>query len=175
MIRAIAAVLMVVLVTSAAQADWQYTKWRMSPEELLALGSGNIVKASARESAPNVTEHNGKRGTTMAVDADLVLMSGFSAEGMKYNALYYFNATGLFLVALIPQSIDDGFKTSKLLDATYGASDREELMGLNENYSGCIARRRWRVPRDGNLVTFFNLCGTRFEVRYEPLPAKGGL
>jgi hypothetical protein len=48
-------------------------------------------------------------------------------------------------------------------------------MGLNENYSGCIARRRWRAPGDGNLVTFFNLCGTRFEVRYEPMPAKGGL
>jgi hypothetical protein len=77
----------------------------------------------------------------MAVDADLVLTSGFSAEGMTYSALYYFNATGLFLIALIPKSIDDGFKTSKLLDATYGAPDREERMGLNENYSGCIAPR----------------------------------
>jgi hypothetical protein len=153
---------------------FQYTKWGMSPEELLAFGKGNIVKASPREASPNVTEFQGKRGTTMAVDADLVLTSGFSAEGMTYNALYYFNASGLFLIAPIPKSIDDGFKTSKLLDATYGASDREERMGLNENYSGCIARRRWRVPRDGNLVTFFNLCGTRFEVRYEPIP-RGGL
>jgi hypothetical protein len=164
-----------ILCTGLAHADWQYTKWGMSPEQLLAIGNGNIGKASPRESSPNVTEFQGKRGTTMAVNADLVMISGFSAEGMTYNALYYFSATGLFLVALIPQSIDDGFKTSKLLDATYGTSDREERMGLNENYSGCIARRRWRAPRDGNLVTFFNLCGTRFGVRYEPLPTKGGL
>src|SRR2546429_440658 len=73
-----------------------------------------------------------------------------------------------------PEAVDDGLKTSKLLNATYGPSDREERMGLNESYSGWIARRRWRVPRDGNLVTFFNLCGSRFEVRYEPIP-RGGL
>jgi hypothetical protein len=169
-------VLATLIAATAARADWQYTKWGMSPEELMAAGSRNIVRASPGESSPNVTEFKGKRGTTMAINADVVLISRFSAEGMTYNALYYFNTKGLFLVALIPQSVDDGFKTSKLLDATYGASDREERLGMNEDYvGGCIARRRWRAPRDGNLVTFFNLCGTRFEVRYEPIPAKGGL
>ncbi|MGY4505256.1 hypothetical protein ACVWYH_009213 [Bradyrhizobium sp. GM24.11] len=151
-----------------AHADWQFTRWGMSPGELVQLGQGNI-RPSRGESTPN------GGGTTMAVDADLALASAYNAEGVKYQALYYFKADRLILVALIPQSVEDGFKTGKLLDATYGAPDREESMGRDENHSGCIVRRRWRAQSDGNLVTFFNLCGTRFEVRYESIPAKGGL
>jgi hypothetical protein len=166
MIRTIIA-LAALLAATAAHADWQFTQWGMSPEELVKLGQGNIV-ASRGGNTPNAG------GTTMAVDADRVLASSYNVEGVKYQALYYFKADRLFLVALIPNSVEDGFKTSKLLDASYGAPDREERMGINENYSGCIVRRRWRAPKDGNLVSFFNLCGTRFEVRYEPIP-RGGL
>ncbi len=81
-------------------------------------------------------------------------LSAYNAEGVKYHALYH-KADRLFLVALIPQSKEDGFKTSKPLDATYGPADREERMGRDEAYvGGCIVRRRWRASRDGNLVTF---------------------
>jgi hypothetical protein len=173
MVRIIA-LLVILLVASAAQADWQYTKWGMSAAELEAFGQGNIVKASA--SSINPYNQGRSAGTTMAIDAaDVVLTSGFKNEGITYDVLYYFSARGLFLVALIPKSVEDGLKTGKILDATYGAPDREERMGINENYTGCIVRRRWRAQRDGNLVTLFNLCGTRFELRYEPIPAKGGL
>jgi hypothetical protein len=162
---------------SPARADWQYTKWGMSPEDLMSLGKGNIVRASQRESSPNNEDVPGRgRGTTMAIKADLVLRSAFIAEGMTYNALFYFNTKGLFVVALIPQSKEDGLKTSKLLNDTYGAPEGEERLGRDEGYvGGCIVRRRWRSRPDGNLITFFNLCGDRFEVRYEPIPTKGGL
>jgi hypothetical protein len=173
MVRTIA-VLVVLLAASAAHADWQTTRWGMSPTELEARGKGNIVKASPNEINPY--NQGRSAGTTMAIDpANIVLTSAYNAEGITYDALYYFNSRGLFLVALISKSVEDGLKTSKLLDAAYGAPDREDKMGINEAYTGCIVRRRWSAPRDGNLVTFFNLCGTRFEVRYEPLPAKGGL
>src|SRR5947209_1916232 len=109
----------------------------------------------------------------MTLNAELAFGSGLLIEGISYKAFYYFNATGLFLVALIP-SAEDGFRTSKLLDATYGAADREERLGLDEDYvEGCVVKRRWRAPQDGNLVTFINLCGARFELRYEPIPTKG--
>jgi hypothetical protein len=84
----------------------------------------------------------------MAVDADIALISRYNTEGRTYHVLYYFNANGLFLVALVPKSIEDGFKTSKLLDAKDGAADREEHLGRNEDYvGGCIVRRRWGAPR----------------------------
>ena len=89
--------------TSAAQANWQYTKWGMSPEELLALGNGKIVTASPGEAAPNVTEYKGHRGTTMTLNAESAFGSGLLIEGISYKAFSYFDATGLFLVALIPK------------------------------------------------------------------------
>jgi hypothetical protein len=119
MVRIIA-LLVILLVASAAQADWQYTKWGMSAAELEAFGQGNIVKASA--SSINPYNQGRSAGTTMAIDAaDVVLTSGFKNEGITYDVLYYFSARGLFLVALIPKSVEDGLKTGKILDATYGA------------------------------------------------------
>ena len=170
------AIACLILCVGPAKANWQYTKWGMTPEELLALGNGKIVKASPGEASPNLTEYKGHRGTMMALNAESVLGSGLLIEGISYKAFYYFNATGLFLVALIP-SAEYGFRTSKLLDATYGAADREERLGMDDadDVGGCIVRRRWRAPQDGNLVTFFNLCGARFELRYEAIPAKSGL
>jgi|tagenome__1003787_1003787.scaffolds.fasta_scaffold20977496_4 hypothetical protein len=113
-----------------------------------ALGNGKIVKASPGEASPNATEYKGHRGTTLALNAESALGSGLLIEGISYKAFYYFNATGLFLVELIPRA-EDGFRTSKLLDATYGAADREERLGLDEDYvEGCIVRRRWRAPQD---------------------------
>jgi hypothetical protein len=131
------AALVALLAASTAQADWQFTRRGMSPDELVDLGQG-MIRASRGDSTPNGS------GTTMAVDADRVLTSAYNAEGVKYHALYH-KADRLFLVALIPQSKEDGFKTSKPLDATYGPADREERMGRDEAYvGGCIVRRRWR-------------------------------
>jgi hypothetical protein len=150
----------------------------MSPADLIAKGGGNIRQASPSESFPHNEIHQGRRGTTLAVDSDVVLISGFENEGINYNALYYFKADRLIMVALVPPTVEQGFQTSKLLDLSYGTPISEDRMGRDENYTGggtCIVRRRWKAARDGNLVTFFNMCGTRFQLRYEPLPGRSGL
>jgi len=38
--------LVTLLAASAAQADWQFTRWGMSPQELVELGGGKIVSPS---------------------------------------------------------------------------------------------------------------------------------
>ena len=87
MVRTIA-LLSTLLVTSAAQANWQYTKWGMSPKELLALGNGKIVTASPGEAAPNVTEYKGHRVTTMTLNTagsnDVIHLNSTPA-GMTLN------------------------------------------------------------------------------------------
>ena len=50
-------------------------------------------------------------------------------EGISFLAYYYFDARGLFLIALVPPSIDEGIKTERLLEAKYGSPEREQRMG----------------------------------------------
>jgi len=146
----------------------------MSPAELEASGGSHIVKASISQTFPNDRPLNGRRGSVLDVNADEVFSSSSNLiEGISFLAYYYFDARGLFLIALVPPSIDEGIKTERLLEAKYGSPEREQRMGREEGASGCIIRRRWRT--DSNLITFFNQCGDHFEVRYQPIPAKGGL
>jgi hypothetical protein len=151
----------------------QYANWGMSPAELEASGGSHIVKASISQTFPNDRPLNGRRGSVLDVNADEVFSSSNLIEGISFLAYYYFDARGLFLIALVPPSIDEGIKTERLLEAKYGSPEREQRMGREEGASGCIIRRRWRT--DSNLITFFNQCGDHFEVRYQPIPAKGGL
>jgi hypothetical protein len=152
----------------------QYANWGMSPAELEASGGSHIVKASISQTFPNDRPLNGRRGSVLDVNADEVFSSSSNLiEGISFLAYYYFDARGLFLIALVPPSIDEGIKTERLLEAKYGSPEREQRMGREEGASGCIIRRRWRT--DSNLITFFNQCGDHFEVRYQPIPAKGGL
>lgn len=173
MIRIIA-VVATLLAASAAQADWQYTKWGMSPNELEEMG--NVTRTSPDKLfRQDPRTGGGSRGTALDVNAEILLESGYSVEGITYHVVYYFNSNRLFLVTLVPRSVDDGIKTGRLLESIYGAPEGAELSGRDAGTTGCILRRRWRSPQEGNLITFFNKCGSRFELRYEPIPAKGGL
>jgi len=150
---------------------FQYTNWGMSPAELERIGAGNITRTSPDRLFPEDYRKDGSRGTALDVNAEVLLESGYNTDGIFYDAIYYFNSNRLFLVTLVPHSIEDGIKTGRLLDGIYGAPEAAELSGRDVGSTGCILRTRWRSPREGKLITFFNKCGTRFEVRYEPIPS----
>ncbi|MCW2201349.1 hypothetical protein M2227_003439 [Bradyrhizobium elkanii] len=147
----------------------------MTQAELKGTAKSNFSRVSPDELFPTDTRKGGSRGTALDVAADAILMSGEKIGGIDYQAIYYFRADRLFQVALVPLSIDDGNRTERLLEGIYGAPELVEATGRDVGSRGCIVRKQWRSRQDGNLVTFFNKCGSRFEVRYEPIPAKGGL
>jgi hypothetical protein len=108
----------------------QYANWGMSPAELEASGGSHIVKASISQTFPNDRPLNGRRGSVLDVNADEVFSSSSNLiEGISFLAYYYFDARGLFLIALVPPSIDEGIKTERLLEAKYGSPEREQRMG----------------------------------------------
>ena len=83
------------------------------------------------------------------------MLSGYKTDGIYYEAIYYFNSGQLFLVTLVPQSVDDGIKTERLLEGIYGAPETAQLTGRDVDSTGCIPRKQWRSTREGNLINFF--------------------
>lgn len=170
------AIVALLLSSPAAKADWQNTRWGMSQAELERFfAKGGITRVSPDQLFPTDTRKSGSRGTALDVAADTTLMSSVELDGIGYQGIYYFRADRLFQVALVPLTIDDGNKTERRLEGIYGAPEVSEMTGREIGSRGCILRKQWRSRQDGNLISFFNKCGTRFEVRYEPIPAKGGL
>ncbi len=162
--RLLVAIVLSLFLATPASADWQYTKWGMSVAALTSMG--NV----SRTVPPHQTG-----GNTLDVRADVVMTSGVTLGSVFYTVYYYFRSDRLAMVALTPKNEQDGIDIGKLLETKYGPPEREQRMGQNEGWPGCVIRRRWRSERDGNLITFLNRCGSHFEVRYEPLNVNSGL
>ncbi len=160
-IRALVATVWVVAAISAgsAHADWQYTKWGMTPADLVKIGNGNIKPVPAsRIPSMNV----------MGL-GDALLQSGYIAEGINFDTYYYFSRDDrLVAVSLKTQVPDEGVKLRNLLLGLYGRPDTDQRI------TGCT-KTQWRAEKDRNLVTFF-FCSSidSFEVRYEAIPTRAG-
>ena len=102
---------LVVLAVGYARADWQYTRWGMSPDELISKGNGTVVEASPREQFIKGDFPNGQRGPVLDVRADAALKSGYRAQEILYTAVYFFLANCLVAVSLFPPTDEDGVRT----------------------------------------------------------------
>jgi hypothetical protein len=152
----------ILLAATTAHADWQFTRWGMSAEELETFGRGNIARISpARQNSLKL----------FAV-GDALLESGYKADDVMFTAIYYFAGDKLVAVSLRTESAPDGIKTRNRLEALYGKPDRNEMIAASMKLT------RWRSEPDRNMITFYDysidLVKGMYEVRYEPIPAKAG-
>jgi len=69
------------LFMSQARADWQYTKWGMSPQQVLAASGGRAYFNSERE------KNNWSR-----LDGLALLSAPYAANGMKFRADFIFDS-----------------------------------------------------------------------------------
>jgi hypothetical protein len=88
------------LSTTTASADWQFTKWRMSAAELTALDA-SIASTTPTEQQDHSNPHVGR--------ADY--KSRYQAKDIVFTAYYMFNAGKLAAVQLVPNNVDDGAKS----------------------------------------------------------------
>ncbi|TBA91086.1 hypothetical protein [Rhizobium ruizarguesonis] len=130
------------LVAVPAKADWQYTKWGMSPEDVIAA-------------APH---ENGLKITSDDKENDYQEIEGiYSAERFHFRASMLFVERKLYAVHLATE--DGGFECSDLrlaLTDIYGASVEHGSKLFGHNLLRNTDFDLWRDNGGGNLITLYD-------------------
>lgn len=153
--RCIAAFAVALLAASPAAANWQYTEWGMSLEEVLAIEG--VERTDAETAAPF-------RGFEILASAP------YRADFISTEAFFVFQDGELARVDLIIH-VDDDRETLFTLEETYGAPP------IVEDLDYCFLKRRaWRDRANGNLVDYRRTgcdAESHIMVSYSPLGDAG--
>ncbi|MBY3067066.1 hypothetical protein HFO74_27205 [Rhizobium laguerreae] len=132
----------VILMTSSAEADWQYTKWGMSPEDVIAA-------------APH---ENGMKIASDDKQNDYQEIEGiYSAERFHFRASMLFVERKLYAVHLATE--DGGFQCSDLrraLTDIYGTSVEHGSKLFGRNLLRNTDFDLWKDTAGGNLITLYD-------------------
>lgn len=144
-----------ILMVSPAAADWQYTRWGMTPKQVVVASKG-----AARQNE-NVVADTGTHRNERAL-----LAAPFSAGRLSFQAQFFFDNAQQKLV-----------KVRLILAGGADCSDvRAELMNLYgqplSQAAGVVVR--WRDTKRRNTVTLANWGAGGCNLEYEPLDSSGG-
>ena len=145
--------LCLVIVPMSAHADWQYTKWDMSPEHVIAASKGVAVRA---ENPP--VARNGERA---------LLTAPYATNNILFVVHFWF-AVGepkLTRVSLGTQYAADCPNVRSLLFSIYGAPQVSAL--------GPPSSLRWRSDVTGNFIAFSQYGDAGCVLDYYPIPIPG--
>jgi hypothetical protein len=145
------------LAACPAHADWQFTRWGMSPDEVVRASGG----------AAHVVEH-----PSSSNNGDLFAVEGsYQAAGRSYATRFSFTNGKLTGANLMPQVDRD--------DSTLCLGIRDDLLtrygvASVDSRVGPIQMVRWSDRETNNNITFFLVTFDRScSVRYEPMQASG--
>lgn len=141
------------LFPATAHANWQWTQWGMTGEEVRAAAPTKVVPTTPEERSAN----------SMSDGSQIALLSGrYSAGDFKFIVYFLFNDNGLKCVSL---KLADPSKSPALLSALiakYG-----EGKDLTDQY---MIGRRWTAD---DQVTYIQLGDSLTNVRYCSRDASG--
>lgn len=143
------------LLVSPAAADWQYTRWGMTPQQVIAASKG-----AARQNANVAVDTGTHRDERALLDAP------YSAGRMSFRVQFFFSNANRRLV-----------KVRLVLVGGADCSDvRADLMNVYgsplSQAAGVVVR--WRDTKRRNTVTLANWGGGGCHLEYEPLDQSGG-
>lgn len=144
-----------ILLPAPAAADWQYTRWGMTQQQVMAASKG-----AARQN-PNLVADTGTHRNERAL-----LAAPYSAGRLSFRAQFFFDNGQQKLV-----------KVRLVLTAGADCTDvRAELMNL---YGQPLSRAagvvvRWQDTKRRNTVTLANWGSGGCNLEYEPLDQSGG-
>jgi hypothetical protein len=96
-----------------ARADWQFTKWGMTPAQVVKASKG-----TARSATPEETSASAPVGSNEAV---LAIIPAYSSGDLQFLVRFYFDRSGkLCRVGLKLLSPDKGFDLQNALIGKYG-------------------------------------------------------
>lgn len=134
-----------------AHADWQFTRWGMSVDEVLAAGEGRV----ARIPADQVEAESTMVGTQCRTQ----ISGPYELAGTTYSKVNLcFDATGLARVMLYADELD------------YGAVDRALVSTFGEPAAETSLPSKTFIDRDkGNTIRLLRFSETVLE--YTPRPS----
>jgi hypothetical protein len=139
---------------SIASARWQYTKWGMTPSQVISASHGKAVATTDQEKVDQ-----GDGSSEIAV-----LKSQWQSGSLQFTAFFYFSQPGGHLkhITLRLESSDrmEGARLLGSLRQKYGKShiqDPGDTMTIEAWYSG------------GDQVTYKEVLHKFFSVDYQPL------
>lgn len=135
-----------------AQAHWQFTKWAMTPEQVVAASGGTAQLGSGEKSVQG--------------DAVKGAVGRYEAGDYKFAVNYWFNASGLSGVSLSLKDDDQCLALQRDLLAKYG----EPV----ERSGGSVQRRMWADRTASNRVVLITTGLGFCELQYAPLVSQGG-
>ena len=141
-----------VILSVPARADWQYTKWGMSSEDLYALEQGKILKTSPSEETGQSNPYIGRAK----------LKTSYKAGEIAYTAYFLFNNDKLAAVSLNPEEPRQSQRVKSQLESTHGVPISTVQLGHG------ITITKWRDLTKGDMVWFLSV-GENYSIRYCPI------
>lgn len=144
-----ALVALALAVSAPAAADWQYAKWGMSPEQVVAASKGKAELFTDKE-----------RPTVLA-------RSTYELDDFKFTVQFAFTQRKLSDVQLRANGVTCGLTLRQKLDETYGPPTTQS--------PGALETTTWRSTASGNLVELMvvPLNPIACLITYRPLPKAG--
>jgi hypothetical protein len=137
---------MAVLFSSAAHADWQFTKWGMTPEQVIAASGGQASAVSP----------------TGSTAASTLARMPFASGDLQFTASFVFDPARRLNMVRLEQTKGSGKVAYDALVAKFG----EPVTGRNDAPEE-IMDRYWTVGDDD--IEFVYLAGTyRGTIVYQP-------
>jgi hypothetical protein len=132
----------------ATSADWQYTHWNMTPEQVIAASQGTAQATSKQE-------HKNKR---LGSETPLLKAKWISGE-LQFVAYFYFNSNKLTTVSLELQNPEHEATLVRSLKLKYGEPKSERRLSVARTMT-------WRTAMD--TIGFIKVTDGPPEVRYSP-------
>ena len=135
------------LIALPASAHWQWTKWGMSPTQLIAASKGTASKV---DPSLDVTAPYGVKEA----------VGTFNSSGRPLKASYWFKGGGLSQIDLSSSSEDDCFSLRRDLNALYGQP-------LSRSSMSTV----WTDRPKGNRIQFVDWGPQGCNLIYSPIPS----
>jgi hypothetical protein len=141
------------LISQPSLAHWQYTRWGMTPNEVVAASKGKALLVTSTQF--------GENGETADVGAI------HEIAGIKFETVFLFREKRLSMVIVWSEDSQQCRALSRDLLATYGKPSSVK--------NGLMPRTDWEDQANGNSIAFIEANMGSCILQYEEAPRRSGL
>lgn len=138
-----------------AHAEWEYTEWGMSPDEVVAAATTQGIDVDwVHEASP------------LPSGGTKLLVSEHRAAGHLFDVDFIFQDDRLNVVGLSSSTPERCGELARALVQTYGEPEFQERIYSATNY-------RWRDVESGNVIQLLDMGGRACRIVYRPTEIEG--